>query len=599
MSPTPEREASSRRVDPIAREIVKGALSSMQTEMEALLERTAMSPFIREKKDYFIGIFDAGGGLVMGTNIPVFGDLVRPIFDVYPKETMRPGDIYWYSDCYGTGGAVSHTPDQVYVAPIFMDGEIVAFVQSWAHFSDVGGMRPGSLSPDAVEIFQEGTIVPIVRLYREGVMNEDAFRIFQRNSRFPEMILGDTRASVAAVRLGEKRITEVFERFGVSLVTDVFASLIDETRGLVRQRMKETFKPGAYSFTEHVDNDGQGNGPFAIRFKLIAEEDRFILDTTETDDQAPGPINYLTHPQVLNMIFGIYFLAGAPGVLLNEGAANCLDEVRLRPGSLLQPLSPAPLGQRGVTLIRMIAACTGLVGVATQGHSVAASNVYGLYYMRGRDDSQQPFLLTDGVGVGCGARPFADGINAVYLVAQENYPAEFMDATFPVRLLEYSLNPDSGGPGRWRGGCGVIRTVELLAPMAMLSNRAGGIDFPPWGIKGGRNGGVSRYIVNPGTPGEKVLPSMADGTILRKGDILRIETGGGGGWGDPFEREPWRVREDVLGGMVSLESAERDYGVVLTGPDLAIDEEATTRRRAEKARRLGMFHRHEYMETLI
>lgn len=599
MSQTSITTASEQRVDPIAREIVKGALSSMQTEMEALLERTAMSPFIREKKDYFIGIFDAEGGLVMGTNIPVFGDLVRPIFEVFPRETMRPGDIYWYSDCYGTGGAVSHTPDQVYVAPIFIGDALVAFVQSWAHFSDVGGMRPGSLSPDAVDIFQEGTIVPVVRLYREGVMNEDAFRIFQRNSRYPEMILGDTRASVASVRLGEKRITEVFHRFGVDLVAAVFASLIEETRDIVRARMKAAFPPGVYSFTEHVDNDGQGNGPFAIRFKLIAEEDRFILDTTETDDQAPGPINYLTHPQVLNMIFGIYFLASSPGVLLNEGAANCLDEVRLRPGSLLLPLSPAPLGQRGVTLIRMISACCGLVGEATRGGSVAASNVYGLYYMRGHDTHEHPFLLTDGVGVGCGARPFADGINAVYLVAQENYPAEFMDLTFPVRLLEYSLNPDSGGPGRWRGGCGVIRTVELLAPTAMLSNRAGGIDFPPWGIRGGRNGGVSRYIVNPGTPEELVLPSMADGTILRKGDILRIETGGGGGWGDPFEREPERVREDVLSGLVGIESADRDYGVVLTGPEMSIDVEATAVRRAAKGRELAMFHRHEYMETLV
>jgi N-methylhydantoinase B len=246
----------------------------------------------------------------------------------------------------------------------------------------------------------------------------------------------------------------------------------------------------------------------------------------------------------------------------------------------------------------MISACCGLVGMATRGNSVAASNVYGLYYMRGRDDGGTPYLITDGVGVGCGARPYADGIDAVYLVAQENYPAEFMDATFPVRLLRYSLSCDSAGPGRWRGGAGVVRDVELLAPTAMLSNRAGGIDFPPWGIAGGKNGGSSRYIVNPGQSDERILPPLADGTILRKGDILRIETGGGGGWGDPFDREPERVREDVRGGIVSLASARSDYGVALKGQDLEVDELETARLRRDRPAVTGLFHQHEYREAL-
>jgi N-methylhydantoinase B len=584
-------------LDPVTREVVKGALSSAQMEMEALLERTAMSPFIREKKDYFIGIFDAEGSLLLGTNIPVFGDLVRPLFDIYPRETMREGDIYWYSDCYGTKGAVSHTPDQVYVTPVFVDGVLSAFVQSWAHFSDVGGMRPGSLSPDAVDIFQEGIIIPPVRLYREGVLNEDALRIFQRNSRFPDMIIGDTRASVAAVRLGEGRLKEIFAHYGREQVSDIFVSLIQETRDAVMAEALKTFPPGRYAFTEYVDNDGQGNGPFAIRLEVISDGRRLILDTTDTDDQAPGPINYLMHPHVLNMIFGIYFISQKADIRLNEGVAHIFDEVRLRPGSLLSPNFPAPLGQRGATLVRIIACCCALIAKATNGDAVAANNVYGLYYMRGSTDDGAPFLLTDGVGVGCGARPFADGIDAVYLVAQENYPAEFMDATFPVRLLRYELKCDSGGPGRWRGGCGVVREVELLAPSAMLSNRGGGVDFPPWGLKGGMNGGISRYIVNPGQPDERVLPSMADGTVLRKGDILRIETGGGGGWGHPFDRPPEQVQEDVRSGIVSRESARRDYGVVLSGPADAIDREETSRLRATRETPAGLFHRHDYREA--
>jgi N-methylhydantoinase B len=279
------------QVDPVVREIVKGSILSMQGEMELLLERTAMSAFIREKKDYFIGIFDADGSLVAGTNIPVFGDIVRPLFEHFPAETMRPGDIYWYSDCYGTHGAVSHSPDQVYIAPIFSDGILSAFVQSWAHFSDVGGMRPGSLSPDATDIFQEGIIIPPVRLYREGVLNQDALRIFERNSRFPAMIRGDTRASVAAVRLGEVRIAEVFGRFGRSTVANVFASLIAESAELVRAEMQRIFPEGEWSFAEFVDDDGHGNGPFALRFSLIARNGTWTIDTTATDEQAIGPIN--------------------------------------------------------------------------------------------------------------------------------------------------------------------------------------------------------------------------------------------------------------------------------------------------------------------
>jgi N-methylhydantoinase B len=572
-------EAETTSVDPIAREIVKGALMSMQAEMEALLERTAMSPFIREKKDYFIGLFDANGGLVLGTNIPVFGDIVRPLFERYPKETMRPGDIYWYSDCYGSKGAVSHTPDQVYVSPVFQDGQIQAFVQSWAHFSDVGGMRPGSLSPDATDIFQEGIIVPPVRLYREGEFNEDAFRIFQRNSRFPDMVLGDTRASVAAVRLGGKRLEEILARFGPDRIEAIFASLQDETRRALREEMRSLFPDGVYSFSERIENDGQGHGPFRFRFEIRSAGGRLTLDARDCDDQAPGPINYLMHPHVPNMIFGIFCLARRPDLLLNEGAAELFDEVLLRPGSLLQPLSPAPLGQRGLTLVRVISACCGLVGAAGQ-PTTAANNVYGLYYLRGLDDGKRPFLLTDGVGVGCGARDFADGIDAVYLVAQENYPAEFMDATFPVRLLRYEIACDSAGAGRWRGGCGVVRELELLAPEAVLSNRAGGRDFPPWGYDGGLPGGATRWIVNPGRPDERELPAMADGTVLRRGDVLRIVTGGGGGYGHPQEREPERVRSDVLAGFVSRESAERDYGIVLRGASAEIDWAATGRLRS-------------------
>lgn len=586
------------RIDPITRQLVKGALRAVQAEMEALIERTAMSPFIREKKDFFSGVFDANGHLIIGTNIPVFGDLIRPILDRFSADSMSEGDIYWYNDCYGSRGGVSHSPDQVFVAPVFVDGVLAAFIQSWAHFSDIGGMRPGSLSPDATEIFQEGTIVPPVRLYARGVFNEDAFRIFQRNSRYPDMVLGDTRACVAAVRLGERRLQELFRTHEREPVLAIFQDLLDETERTVRRKLQSLFPKGRYRFVDLVDTDGHGNGPFRICIELESTGTSFRIDARESDDQSPGAINYLMHPDVPCMVFGIYLLADEPQMLLNQGAARAFEKVLLREGSILQPRAPAALGQRGVTLVRVISACLGLIGQAAHGQGVAASNVYALYYLRGRKDSGEPFLLTDGVAVGNGARPHADGIDAVYFVAQENYPAEFLDNSYPVRLLRYEIHRDSAGPGRWRGGAGVIREFEVLGPSAMLSNRIDANDHPPWGISGGKMGGTGRCIVNPGRPDERILAPIADGTVLQRGDVFRMETGGGGGWGHPFDREPERVRADVLGGFVSPASARDDYGVVLSGPTHTVDLHATRKLRDKRRPNTELFHRHGYRKSL-
>jgi len=581
--------------DPVTLEIVKGALKSTQAEMEALIERTAMSAFIREKKDFFAALFDAEGRLVVGSSIPIFGDIVGPIFDFYDREDVRPGDIFWYNDCYLSKGAVSHSPDQVFVLPVFAEGRIVAFTHSWAHFNDIGGMRPGSLSPDCEDIFQEGIMVPPVRVVREGVVNDEALRIFYRNSRYPKMVQGDTRASIAAVRLGERRMAELFGRFGAGVVADAFRQLLERTEAVARGKLRQIFKPGTYRFTEPVDSDGHGNGPFHIRFTMTAENGHLTLDASDSDDQSPGPINFLMPQAVPRAIFGMYSLVNEPGAMLNAGVEQAIDTVITRPGSLMEPTFPAPLGQRGLTLMRTIYACMGLVNVATDGEGPAGSPAYVIYYLRGKDAQGHPFLMTDGVGVGYGARPFADGIDAVDFVAQENYPAEFLDLSYPIRLRRYTINPDSGGPGRYRGGCGVVREIEMLGEEARVSMRIDSVVNAPWGVRGGLNGRAGRAVVNPGRNDEREVPAISDSTILRRGDVLRLETGGGGGWGHPFDREPETVLADVLGGMVSRASAERDYGVVLRGD--AIDAAATRERRRERGE-TKLFHRREYLDAL-
>jgi N-methylhydantoinase B len=590
-------ERPSDGCDPITLEIVRGALRATQSEMEALIERTAMSPFIREKKDFYAALFDATGRLIVGSNLPISGDVIGPIVEHYPFDTMREGDIYWYNDCYASRGAVSHSPDQVFACPVFHDGELVAFAQSWAHFNDIGGMRAGSLSPDCTEIFQEGIIVPPVRVARDGQFNDELMRVFLRNSRFPAMSQGDTRASIAAIRLGERRLVELFGRFGSDRMRDAFAQLIARTEAAIRQRFHALIPPGEYRFTDALDSDGQGNGPVKLRHRLSVTADRIELDTTDSDDQFPGPVNFLMSPSVPAAVFAAYLLGENSEHLLNAGAEQAFDAVKLREGSVLQPRFPAPLGLRGLTLMRNIATCLGLVGVATSGESMAAHNAYVIWYLRGRDPNGELFLMSDGIGVGYGARPFADGNDAVYLVAQENYPAEFLDAIYPVRLRCYAINPDTGGPGRWRGGCGIIREFEILAPEAVLSVRIDGIDFPPWGVKGGRQGGAGRCVINPGGNDERVIAPISDGTIVYCGDVVRIETGGGGGYGHPFDREPRLVLADVRGGFVSAASAEFDYGVVVAGDGRTVDEAATQQRRSHRPP-IDLFHRGSYRAAL-
>jgi N-methylhydantoinase B len=581
-------------IDPIRLEIIRGAIRAAQSEMDALLERTAISAFIREKKDFYTALFDADGVMAVGSMVPIFGDITGPVFARFPAETMREGDLYWYSDCYASRGAVSHSNDQMFLAPVFHAGRRAAFVMGWAHFSDIGGLRPGSISSDATDIFQEGIIIPPTKLIDAGMLNEAALEIFHRNSRFPAQSRGDARALMAAVDLGVARVREMLERFGPEAVAAALALLFTRTRELVRARLRETFAVGTHRFSDAIDFDGHGNGPFFIRLALTrTPDDRFILDATETDDQAPGPVNFLMNPDVPGMALGLYFLGGDAAQVCNAGGPRALDEVRLREGSLLWPRFPAPLGLRGMTMMRFLAVLNGLVNVAGGG-APAAHSAYVIIMLRGTAGGK-PFLMSDGVGVGYGARPATDGIDAVYFVAQENYPIEFLELGYPVRLLRYGIHCDSGGAGRFRGGAGVVREYEVLAEHAVLSMRIDSVDNPPWGVAGGLQGGTGRAVVNPGTPREQVLAPLSDGTVLRRGEVLLLETGGGGGHGHPFDRPPERVLQDVRDGFVSVAAARHDYGVAISGD--AVDLTATRSLRAPRPAGKA-FHRKGYVDAI-
>lgn len=588
-----------RNLDTVTLELIKGAIQSARVEMEALIERSAMSPFIREKKDYFTAFFDRDGRLVVSTALPMAaGNLIDCIFERYPRDDMRPGDLYLYNDSYGSHGAVSHNNDMVFVAPVFSDARIVAFAEAWGHLWDIGGMVPGSISPAATDVFQEGIVIPPSRVLRDGIWNEELIRTFVRNTRFPDMVRGDLSAIMAAVRLGGRRMEEIAERFGAGAVEAAFAGMLDQSERALRKAFAERVPDGRYSFRDYIDSDSVSEKSYAVAVTVEKRGETIALDYSASDDQAQGAINFIMDSSVPKTMCGLYFTGQEAGVALNGGFHRAVGEVKTRPGSIVSPREPAPLGMRSHCLTRVNSSLFGAFAKATGGNVPAASSVYVLYYLRSWNKERSELdLCIEGLAVGFGARPHADGIDAVYYVAQKNYPIEFAEMEFGVRVEGYAMHADSGGPGFHRGGCGIVRDLRVVGDEAVIGLRMDNMRWPAWGVKGGMGGGAGRIVVNPGMADERELRPMSEGNKLKKGDLVRIMTPGGGGWGSPLERAAEQVRDDVLDGFISAESAERDYGVVLSSDLTDVDAAATDARRKELARMpRGLFHRHSYFD---
>ena len=579
-------------VNPVVLEIIRGSLRSTIQEMELLMERCAMSPFIKEKKDYFVGIYDTRSRIVCCHISSSGPGMVAPILEAYPLEDMRPGDVYWFNDPYISKGAVQHHQDMVFAMPVFDAGQVVAFTVTYGHYQDIGGMKAGSISPHASEIFHEGTLVPPIRIYRAGQLNDEAYRMFLRNSRLPAMVEGDTKAMIASCHLAETRLLELLERYGYDTVVEAFETIIDHTAARTRVLFRELIPQGTYTFHDYLDDDGVAGRPYRVELTLSRDGDRVRLDATQSDDQARGPINYITNLGLLQIAYGRYLLALDPSLDVNEGLLQNLDEWITREGSIVQPRFPAPLGMRAHTRFRVVACMFGALAQANGGQVPANSPVYVLYYFRAQHPlTHQPILCIEGLGVGLGARTFADGIDAIYYIAQENYPVEYVEKDFPLRIEQYTMRPDSGGPGLYRGGCGIIRDVRVLCDKAELGTRMENTKFPPYGVIGGRAGRPGKILLNPDTPEERALPQVGDGVQLKRGDLLRLVTCGGGGWGDPFSRDPLLVQQDVARGFVSVSGALEDYGVVLDPLSYEIDKAATEECRQRSPRTLPLFDR--------
>ncbi|MEM4412684.1 MAG: hydantoinase B/oxoprolinase family protein [Candidatus Caldarchaeum sp.] len=571
------------QLDSITLDIIENALRNIRHEMDAVVFRSAMSPVIREQHDAFPMVCTPDGRMVVGQ----FGSYIAGFIREW-KRGIKPGDVFLTSDPYKCQAAISHINDWLVLLPIFYDGELVGWASQFGHTLDVGGPVPGSLPTDATTIFGEGIRIPPVKLFEEGRLNEDVLDVLLNNTRTPRMNYFDLMAIVAGCRTAERRVQELCDRFGKETVLEAFEALLDRTYRAMSTLIVKNLPEEPVSFEDYVDDDGRGNGPYKMKLTIWREGDHGYFDWTGTDPQAPGPINFYLSEEMFKMFIGVYLImVYDPQILFNDGFYPLLHII-LPEGSLLRPRFPAALGCRTHALARLFDVLGGALGVNAPELSTAAgygTSPYLLY--NGYDERGEFFHLMEITFGGIPGRPVGDGLDAhSWWPLFENIPTEYLENYYPLTVLEYGSLIDSGGAGFHRGGNGVhkVYRFEVDGEIAIHDDRE---RSQPWGILGGLPGECSRKLLIR-TTGERVpLPSKISQVPVSKGDILIYQTAGGGGWKDPLDRPVDRVRMDVIRGLVSLEKAERDYGVVLDPVTLDVDREATEKLRAEKRRQRG------------
>jgi N-methylhydantoinase B len=575
------------RVDPVVLEIVQGTLGSIEAEVEDAIGRTARSPMIRDQHDFRAGIHDRQLRKLTGRS---YSALVHPVVRDFPLETMQEGDIYFHNDVYLSEGGIGHLPDLCVTVPVFHGGEVVAFVQAFGHHDDIGGMVPGSMPSNATSAFQEGLMVPPIKLFDAGSPNRSAIRIITRNSRLPDHIAGDMDAECAACSMGARRMTDLFKRYGRETVEACFDRIIEKTTGTFRREVLSKIPDGTYTWEDYAEHDGVDPPRLhAQRMTLTKRADKLIVDFQGTSPQAKGPINHASDYADGNFLKKwiapiLRNLADTPermGELdVNEGVVPLIEMRFPAPGTLLTPEFPAPTNARTFVILRLLGVFAGALAKAVDGLMPADQETIRYTGITGYDEKGEWYLYREILGGGSGGRYYADGSDTIHVVPDSrNMPAEFIETTFPARVERLALATDSGGPGKFRGGLGYCKEIRVLTDATFLSIADRSI-LSCWGLKGGRAGTPFRVTIDPGGRRERVLPGLADGVAIKAGEIVRIETTGGGGWGDPLERSADLVALDVLQGKVSSRSAESDYGVVLGeggGPDARATAELRAR----------------------
>ena len=592
---------------PIELEVISGTIRSAEVEIESAVERAARSPMIRDQHDYRVGLYDAKGRKLTGRS---YGSLIEPIFEFYGDD-IHPGDVFFWNDPYNSAGSCGHVPDLCTTVPIFTGDHLLGFAQVFGHHDDVGGCVPGSLPVQVRDQWGEGLVVPPVKLYDRGVLNDTAFRILERNSRLSEHLRGDIDSEIGACRLGSRRLCELAERYGIPALEDAFDTIIANCAATIREELLPKIADGVYTFEDYVESDGFTRKLYAMRLTMTKTPERILLDFTGTDPEAEGPINWAIdycEGKFVRKWMGpvLRCLADSPEraaeIDINEGILDVLDVKFPEKGTLVTPHFGRPTGLRFFILIRSLGIFAGALAKATGGQMPADHETIRIWGLHSRNTAGKLSLFREVLGGGGPGRPWADGSDVVHIVPNSrNLPAEFSEQRYPILVERLALRQDSGGAGKRRGGLGYDKRIRSLRDCLLLSN-ADRSELAPYGVNGGRAGAPYGISVVRDDATEQ-LPGMVDNVPIEQGDQIRLWTSGGGGWGDPLDREPELVRYDVQCGLVSVSAAMTDYGVAIddTTQPVSVDEMQTKVLREQLRSERGappMFDRGGYFRTV-
>ena len=570
-------------VDPVTREIVKNALAAAADEMAIALYRTAYSTIVRDCLDYSTSLCDREGQMIaQGVTIPLhLGSVPFAMETLFARygDDMEPGDVFILNDPFEGG---MHIPDIFIVKPIYWEGARIAFSVSTAHHLDLGGRLPGSSACDNTEIYQDGLRIPWLKLHRRGEPDEALLAMIRVNVRVPEMTLGDLRAQVAACHTGERAVHELVRRYGPDTFRACTADLIDYTERLVRAEIAR-WPDGTHTFTDYMDSDGVGGPPVKLHVALTVEGDSLTADFTGSAPQVPGAIN-----NTYSFTFSVAALSVRAALRLDlpntAGIFRPLTVIAPE-GTVLNVVMPGASSMRGITGFRLADLMFGVLAKFVP-HRIQAAGEGGnsLVVLGGLRPDRSPYVYYELMTGTWGGRPDRDANDGLCNPANvaSNIPVEEAESNYPLRIERYGLVRDSGGPGKFRGGLAVEREWRLLDGRAHLAIRSDRRDHLPYGLSGGRPGTGSINVLSRESGEEETLITMVS-TSMDAGERLYHRQAGGGGWGDPLERDPELVAQDVRNDKVSLASARDDYGVVLDPDTFAVDHDATAHARRKRA----------------
>ena len=566
-------------MDPVTLSVIWGALRSIAVEIGTTVHRTAYSEQAREGQDFSVALFDPEGRMIaQGPYSPghmgAMSYAVKNALAVHPVETLHPGDAVLLNDpLLGSG----HFPDFFITQPVFLDGRLLGFAVNILHHTDVGGQRPGSQGVVGIfDYFQEGLRIPPTKVWRDYRENADVVGIIAANTRTPDKVVGDLRAQLGALRVGEQRLQQLAERYGRETLLQATEAILDRTEAHMRAAIAR-IPDGVYSFEDFLDDYGPSTEPVKVAAKVIVEGDHLRVDYSGSSPQTASGLNSYVNYTRSYSYAAIKCLTDPLGPM-NEGALRPI-RVDVPEGSFLNPRPPAGGGPRAIICYRIFEAVIGALAQAVPERVVAASSHFANPTFGGYDPGRRRrFVAYELVLSGTGARASKDGCEGMASAFNaSNIPVEAQEANHPIVVERFELIPDSAGAGKFRGGSGVRRDMKFLAEDGKLTNLSERQRFAPYGLFGGKGGALARTVINPG-PTERVVHGKAS-VDFAYGDVISFQQSGAGGYGPPLEREPARVLEDVLEGYVSPGKAREEYGVVIDRATMTVDGPATERTR--------------------